>query len=247
MKKAIVVTGGASGIGKACVDTLISEGNTVISVDLNISESSSATQQVAVDVTDEAAIAAMFQELSNGGFQITGLVNAAGRGGGGHTHSLDFDEWSDVISLNLNGTFLMCKHALRSMLEAGTGAIVNISSVVGMQALTGATQYSASKAAVLGLTRTIALDYAGRGIRCNAVLPGYIETPGVGHMKDDVNKIVRDKIISFQNIGRAGQPKEVASVISFLLGESASFVTGASIPVDGGWLSGQVVGAQLTV
>jgi len=247
-KKIVIVTGGSSGIGAATVEKFIIDGKYIpVILDLNKQQAKATpTDYFETDITKEESIATSINKIEEKYGEIYGLVNAAGRGGGGHAHQLELDEWEKNISLNLTGTFLVSKHCLKVMIRQRLGAICNVSSVVGLQSLTGATQYSASKAGVLGLTRTIALDYALLGIRANAVCPGYVDTEGVSHLNSPELQWVRDEIVQCAPIRRAGRPDEVASVIEFLISENSSLVTGTVITCDGGWTAGRHVGNYLS-
>lgn len=242
--KVAIVTGGAAGIGAACVKRLKDEGAVVVSFDAK-EENHLADVSIKGDVRDELSV----KECVSSAFVRFGsihiLINAAGVGGGGHAHALDTGEWDRVVDINLKGTFIFSKHCLARMFEAKHGAIVNVASVNGIVPLTGQTPYSASKAAVIMLTKQLALDYSASGIRVNCVCPGLIETPGMAHLNGPDLSWLRDQIVSLHANKRIGRPEEVAACVAFLASDEASFVSGHSLICDGGWTSGQHVGNGL--
>jgi 3-oxoacyl-[acyl-carrier protein] reductase len=154
------------------------------------------------------------------------LVNNAGISRDDLTPSLGDEEWNAVIETNLNGAFRMTRRALKSMLRARSGRIVNISSVVGLRANAGQANYSASKAGLIALTKTVAVEVARRGVTCNAVAPGWIDTGMTAEISKDLLTAVPAR--------RAGTPEDVAACVRFLASEQASYVTGAVLTVDGG-------------
>jgi NAD(P)-dependent dehydrogenase (short-subunit alcohol dehydrogenase family) len=172
-------------------------------------------------------------------------VNAAGVAGGGPVHSLDLAEWNRVIAVNLTGTFLVAKHVIAQMLtqervDRERGSVVTIASIEGIEGTAGGSAYSASKGGVVILTKNMAIDYGGMGIRVNAICPGFIDTP----MTEGIFGLPGMEQVAFDlthehKLGRFGQPEEIASVASFLLSADASFVTGHAIAVDGGYTAGR--------
>jgi NAD(P)-dependent dehydrogenase (short-subunit alcohol dehydrogenase family) len=250
-----IVTGAASGIGRATAARLLDEGALVMGADLvvppeDIAEGRDEAGRWAfthVDVTDESSVAALVRSaVEFGDGAVHGLVNAAGVAGGGPVHMLPADEWARVIEVNLTGTYLTAKHVITQLLaqparpDGQRGSVVTIASIEGLEGTAGGSAYSASKGGVVILTKTMAIDYAGRGIRVNAICPGFIETPmtamvfGPG-MEDALADIVHEHKLG----RRMGLPEEVASVAGFLLSDDASFVTGHALPVDGGYTAGR--------
>jgi len=252
--KVAVVTGAGSGIGRATAAALAGSGATVVIAEREAEAGATAAAALddgtgrvsarALDVADEAAVGALFAELrvAHGGLDI--LVNNAGIGGlAGSVHETTLENWSQVVTVNATGQFLVAKHALPLMLERGAGAIVNLSSAFGAIGVRDYPAYCASKGAVIALTQQMAVDYGPRGIRVNAVLPGYIAND-MGRSLALLDPAVaaaawqrRERAAGLQPSGRQGTVDEVAAAIVFLVSAAASFVTGVLLPVDGGMLA----------
>jgi 3-oxoacyl-[acyl-carrier protein] reductase len=215
-----LVTGGTRGIGAAVAERLRSDG-------WNVATASRTGGDVTLDVADSDAVRVAFGEIEERHGPVLVLINNAGIREDGLAVRMTDSAWQHVISTNLTGAFNCTRQALTSMMGARWGRIVNISSVVAERGNPGQANYAAAKAGMLGLTRTIAREMARRGITCNAVTPGLIET-------DMTSEGVADELISQIPAGRAGQPRDVAAVVSFLCSDEASYVNGATLAVDGG-------------
>jgi 2-keto-3-deoxy-L-fuconate dehydrogenase len=221
-----LVTGGGSGIGAAAAHRLADEGFDVTVADLQPDAVATelGASAVRLDVRDEAAVTAAMD-----GVEV--LVNAAGIGSTTDAPGTSVEVWEDVFAVNARGTFLCCKHAIPGMKSRGGGAIVNVASVAGLVGLKNRVAYSASKGAVIALTRALAVDHVGDGIRVNAVCPGTIDTPWVRRLVDDAGESL-DALRARQLMGRLGTPEEVADAVLYLA--TATFVTGTILTIDGG-------------
>ena len=238
--KVAVVTGAASGIGAATSQRFADEGATVVRTDITPGDGI-----VELDVRDEAAVTAAINAAHAEHGRLDALVNAAGVAGGGPVHMVEGDEWDRVLDINLKGTFLTNKVALALMLEQGPnaigqrGSIVNIASIEGIEGTEGGSAYNASKGGVVILTKNIAMDYGRRGIRANAICPGFIDTPLMQAVFDmEGMDHVRRSFVEAHALGRCGEPHEIASAALFLASDDASFVTGSALVVDGGYTAG---------
>lgn len=238
--KTALVTGGASGIGLACVEQFGAAGANVIVADISGDAAEAAAAKLGErglafggDLSDPTTVAELF-DLAMARFgRIDCAVNAAGVSGNwGAFEDFPLDEWHRVIAVNLTGVFLCMQHEARIMLKQGGGAICNISSGAGFIAAPGMPHYTASKHGVLGLTKVAAKEYATRGIRVNAVCPGSTLTPMME--KSIGGDPERQKLMdSTVPMGRMGRPEEIAAAAVWLCSDAASFVSGESMAVDG--------------
>lgn len=235
-----IVTGGASGIGLATVEAFAAQGAHVICADFNEESGRAAVQRLqdnGVDVTflkvnvaDEGSVEDLVAETAKKYGRLDIMVNNAGVGTLASTDELTYEDYRKVTSVNQDGVFFGCKHAIRTMLKTGGGVIVNTASILGHVGEAGAFAYNASKGAIVTMTKSLALEYAGRNIRVNAVCPGYIET---GMVNKDALGDFYNGLVARHPIGRLGRASEVAHAIVFLC--ENEFVTGTSLFVDGGY------------
>lgn len=236
--KIAIVTGGASGIGLATAKKLLSEGAKVVLVDWNLDVSDIArslnedAMGIKCDVSSEEDVKKCVSEVIEKFGHIDYLVANAGIGGGPNkAHEVSLEEWNKVIAVNQTGIFLMNKYVISEMLKSGGGAIVNTSSMYGLVGTTMSFAYSASKGAINQMTRSLALTYARDNIRVNAIAPGYVDTPILASVPKDM----KDAMANQLPIGRLGEDTEIANLICYLLSDNATFITGAIVPIDGGF------------
>ncbi|NML92678.1 MULTISPECIES: SDR family NAD(P)-dependent oxidoreductase [Novosphingobium] len=238
--KVAIATGGASGIGAAFVRRLHGEGASVMIADLDAEKGGALAAELGeraafrqVDVSDPAAMAALAQATADtfGGIDV--LFNNAGIGCFGETPDLDIEQWKRVIAINLDAVFYGSKAVIPFMRQRGGGAIVNTASASGMAADYAFTAYNAAKAGVINYTRCLAIDHARDGIRANAICPGPVDTPLLVTGVDAIQGLRADWERRVP-MNRFADPAEIAAVAAFLASDDASYLTGASIPVDGG-------------
>jgi NAD(P)-dependent dehydrogenase (short-subunit alcohol dehydrogenase family) len=249
--KVALVTGAGSGIGEAIARFYAQQGAHVVVGDVqpeaamqvaaSIQVQNSKATALPFDVADEAQVKATMQEISSSLGFLDILVNNAGVSHVGNLLETSVDDWERVMRVNARGVFLCAREGVRQMLAQSPagGVIVNMASVAGMIAVDRRLPYSASKGAVLALTRSIAIDYATQGIRCNAICPGTVHTPFVeGFLARNFagsEDIERQKLHARQPIGRMGRPDEIAKAALYLASDEAAFVTGSQLVIDGGW------------
>lgn len=242
--KSIIVTGGGSGIGQAAAELLGEVGCNVTVADLNaaggavtvsaIEKAGGRAQFVQTDVSNESSVQSMVNSAVTTYGRLDGACNAAGVSQRGKLlHDVTLEEWDRCHGVNLRGLFLCNKYEIAAMLKTGGGAIVNIASTAAVVGFPNGAEYCASKAGVMGLVRGAAIDYATKGIRVNAVLPGGTLTPMLqSAMAQD--KGLEAALAAVHPMCRFGQPRESGAAVRWLLSDEASFVTGAAFPVDGG-------------
>ena len=239
--KIALVTGGGRGIGRAICLELAARGATVI---VNYNRSAAAADEVVTqiesaggvakslqtDVSDADQVAEMFKTIVSEFSQVDILVNNAGMTRDNVIMMMKPADFDAVIDTNLRSCWLCCKTAARSMMRKRTGSIINITSVVGIAGNGGQTNYAASKAGIIGLTKSLAKEVAARGIRVNAVAPGFVETDMTADLTDDI----KDKAIDAIPLGRMGAPEDIAKAVAFLASDEAAYITGQTLVVDGG-------------
>lgn len=236
-----LVTGGSRGIGRAIAERLAADG---LAVAVNYAHRADAAEDVVrgivdrggsacavrADVSDAEQVVAMFATVEQELGSVTVLVNNAGITDDGLMLRMGEEQWDRVLATNLTSAYLCTKAALRPMLRAKSGRIVTISSVSGLAGNPGQANYAASKAGVIGFSKSVAKEVGSRGITVNVVAPGFIATD----MTDALGDEVTDRAVEQISLGRLGRPEEVASVVGYLASDDASYITGQTIVVDGG-------------
>jgi NAD(P)-dependent dehydrogenase (short-subunit alcohol dehydrogenase family) len=236
--KVAVITGAGSGMGRASCKIFVREGAKVIAADISGAEKDTATAlgasvvPVHCDVTQEADVEAMVQAAVENFGRVDAVLNVAGIAGVAMLADVTTEHYDRFMEVDLRGVFLGTKYGIRAMLANGNGgSIVNWSSLAGLGAAPGTSVYSAAKAGVISFTKAAAVEYGSKGIRANCLCPGFIHT--------EMSAVGGEKLASFMGaksaLGRGAQPEEVAEVAAFLASDRASYVSGAIIPVDGGW------------
>ena len=247
--KVVLITGGSMGLGKASALLLAKEGAKVVitgrtektlkEVVDEAKKEDLEIEYIVSDVSNEEDCKAAIDYTINKYGRIDILFNNAGFLHLATTHETPTEIWDKTFDINVKGTYLMSKYTIPHMLEQGKGCIVNNSSVLGLKAVPGVVAYNSSKGAVTQLTRSMALEYADKGIRVNAICPGTIVTPLIEGLFDSMEdrNAAEELFKSFHPIGRLGKPEEIAHAVSFLCDDNVEFMTGNMLSVDGGWIA----------
>jgi len=247
-RRCALITGGANGIGLATARKLVAENYDVIIIDRDeknlataaqeLSQSQARVESLALDLADASAVEGAISDLLTR-VEVDALVNNAGIGFARTVGNTTLEEWDLTFDVNVRAQFLLCKLIVPQMIGRGGGAIVNVSSAGALIGIKNRVAYCASKAAIIGLTRSIAADHAKQGIRANAIAPGTVDSTWIGRiLADDPNPDDRRKAMSARQAdGKLGTPEEVANGIAFLLSQEARFVNGSVFSMDGGFAS----------
>ncbi|HBG61864.1 MAG: 3-oxoacyl-[acyl-carrier-protein] reductase [Omnitrophica WOR_2 bacterium GWF2_38_59] len=236
----VLITGSARGIGKEIAKTFANEGATVIISDINAASAEATSEEFkkegfnsssfACDVTSMKSVEEMINKILDNYSRIDILVNNAGITKDNLLLRMSENEWDAVLNTNLKGVFCCTKAVTKSMLRAKKGKIINIASIIGITGNAGQANYSASKAGIIGFTKSIAKEFSSRGITSNAVAPGFIQSD----MTDKLTDKAREEIFKTIPLGKLGTPKDVANACLFLASSEADYITGQTIVVDGG-------------
>ena len=244
--KKILVTGGASGIGLASVERCLQEGAEVVMSDLASSQGEALAGTldarypgrclfIPADVSSSGEVDALLEKMQAGFGRVDGVFNNAGIGGIAPSTGVADEDFQRIIDINLMGVFRVSRAALKIMEKQASGSLVNCASILGVFGQSQTAAYTAAKAGVVNMTRTLALEYAPRGIRVNAIGPGYIDTPLLDALDDEMKQF----LIGLHPLGRLGRSEEVANAFVFLVSDEASFITGTHLMVDGGFTAGK--------
>jgi 3-oxoacyl-[acyl-carrier protein] reductase len=233
MSRHVIVTGASRGIGRAIAQLFINAGDSVVGISRSGEAPEGCVKSIAVDVSSSEEVNAAFKAAIEEFGPIDVLVANAGITKDGLAMRMNDDQWRDVLSINLDGAFYCARAAIASMIKARSGSIIFISSISPFVGNPGQANYAASKAGVVGLARSLATEVAGRGVTVNVVAPGLIDTD----MTADIGA-ARDAMMAMIPMGKSGQPEDIAEVVGFLASNSARYVTGQVIAVDGGMSMG---------
>jgi NAD(P)-dependent dehydrogenase (short-subunit alcohol dehydrogenase family) len=245
--KVALVTGGTSGIGRETALQLAKAGAKVVLAGRRTEEGHAVVKEIAAaggearfvqaDVSREDQVKRLVEETVKAFGRLDIAFNNAGVEQSGQITEFSAEEYRHVFDINVLGVFLSLKYEIPAMLASGGGSIINTSSILGHIAMPGDAIYNASKHAVEGITKTVALELAGQGIRVNAVAPGAIATEMIGRFAGEEGSDSREQLAASHPLGRLGQAKEIAAAVLYLASDAASFTTGLSLPVDGGYLA----------
>mgnify|MGYP001027448204 CR=1 FL=1 len=226
--KVAIVTGASGGIGRAIVKVLSEDGCAIVGFNFTPSFDASGYTEYIVDVTDRSAVENAVKSVLENFGRIDFLINNAGITKDNLVYRMSYEDWDSVINTNLTGAFNMIKATIRELVK-NEGVIINISSVVGLEGNVGQVNYSASKAGLIGLTKSLAKEFGKKNLRVNAIAPGFIETPMTERLSGEIKKVALEKI----SMRRFGKPEEVAKLVKFLIVDG-TYINGQVIVIDGG-------------
>lgn len=243
--RTVVITGASSGLGRATALSAAEHGADIVNADIRreprreekptdrlVEERGGAATYIETDVTDPGAVRSAVEAAEEfGGIDV--MVNNAGRAESFRVTDTTPENWAATMALNLSGVYHGCRAATERMVEGDGGVVVNVASVFGVVGAPNAFSYSATKGGVIALTRQLARDYAGQGIRANAVSPGFVDTE---MLREDTHEGAVDYAEAETALGRIGDPEDVANAITYLASDAAGFVTGQNLVVDGGFM-----------
>jgi len=240
--KTALITGGARGIGREIALLFAKEGANTVICDVNLEQAEEAAKEIRdmgrdsiafkADVTDSGDIQAMMDKILDKYKKLDILINNAGITRDNLVLRMSEEDWDKVIAVNLKGCFVCTKVAAKVMLKQHSGKIVNLASIIGIMGNSGQANYAASKAGIIGLTKSVAKELAPRGVCVNAIAPGFIKTDMTAKLPEEIRK----KMLSVIPLGRFGEAKDVANLVLFLSSESSSYITGQVVQIDGGML-----------
>ncbi|MBU1932881.1 MAG: 3-oxoacyl-[acyl-carrier-protein] reductase [Candidatus Omnitrophica bacterium] len=240
--KLALITGGARGIGRNIALVFAKEGADIVICDVNLEQAEATAKEIQgmgrdsiafkADVTDFREVQAMVDKILDKFKKLDILINNAGITRDSLILRMSEEDWDRVIAVNLKGCFVCTKAAAKVMLKQRSGHIVNLASIIGIMGNSGQANYAASKAGIIGLTKSVAKELAPRGVCVNAIAPGFIKTDMTARLPEDIQK----KMLSAIPLGRFGEAKDVANLALFLSGESSSYITGQVVQIDGGML-----------
>ncbi|MFN7999920.1 MAG: SDR family NAD(P)-dependent oxidoreductase [Acidobacteriota bacterium] len=240
--KVAVITGAGSGLGRAIALRFAAEGARIVIAELNEAKGEEVLREVQAtgveafavptDVSNSAAVTSLFQALDDRGWPVDILVNNAGNAGQlTPVHQMTDEQWHGVVHVHLSGTFYCTREAIKRMLAQGRGgAVINLGSVAGLRGLPGGSSYTAAKGGIISFTKGVAQEYAAQGIRVNCIAPGWVETPILENLPDQI----RPLMVANTPLGRIGTPEEIAAVALFLASDESSYVIGQTISPNGG-------------
>ena len=240
--KVAVITGAGSGLGRAIALRFAQEGARIVIAELNEAGAEETLKQVhakgaeafavTTDVSDTQSVSRLFKAIDDRGWPVDIMVNNAGNAGNlTPLHEVTDEQWHSVVEVHLSGTFYCSREAIKRMLMQGRGgAVINLGSVAGLRGLPGGSSYTAAKGAIIAFTKGVAQEYASLGIRVNAIAPGWVETPILENLPDEM----RPMMTTMTPLGRIGKPEEIAAVALFLASDESSYVIGQTISPNGG-------------